>query len=230
MLSQEFSAVRYRLCIVTLALSLGSGAPALLAQEAEPTAEADEPDHPYADLRESEDRTTQLLVDRYENLIKIQEWRDSTGKSRITAKYIQHDPKLQWVTLEMVKGSGTNRVTKEGTISLAKLNKTCQSRVKQIATLQKKLEELQSTSGDNPADAQPGDPGTPMYDEQGVEPEATGAASAANASENAPPARPPRKPAPRVGDSDFEVDPLGFAEVPIEPPTATDGSAPAPFN
>jgi hypothetical protein len=55
---------------------------------------------------------------------------------------VSHDPDLKWVKLATVRGTGAARTTREVTVEVAKLNKTCQSRVRQISVLQTKLDEL----------------------------------------------------------------------------------------
>jgi hypothetical protein len=115
----------------------------LAAQETAPaTDESTSEELTYFDLRRSRDHATKQFADRYFNLVKSQEWTSLNGKSKITAKYVAHDPKLTWVKLETVRGTGANRTTREVTVEVAKLNKTCQSRVKQISVLQAKLDEL----------------------------------------------------------------------------------------
>jgi hypothetical protein len=56
------------------------------------------------------------------------------------------------VKLETIRGSGENRVTKEVTVPLDKLSKSCQSRVRQIAKLQPKIDELLAAAPESPAD------------------------------------------------------------------------------
>jgi hypothetical protein len=101
----------------------------------------------YLDLRHSKNRTTMRRAERYFNLIKRQEWRSESGK-RVMAKYVAHTPDLKWVKLEIAVGTGKDRVVKEAKVEVRKLNLTCQSRVKQIATVQAKLEELLATEQD----------------------------------------------------------------------------------
>jgi hypothetical protein len=115
----------------------------LAAQETTPS--SDEPtseELTYFDLRLSKDRATKQFADRYFNLVKTQEWISANGKSKVMAKYVAHDPNLTWVKLSTVRGTGNNRKAREVTVEVAKLNKTCQSRVKQISVLQAKLDEL----------------------------------------------------------------------------------------
>ena len=115
----------------------------LVAQETAPA--TDEPtseELTYFDLRRSKDHATKQFADRYFNLVKPQEWTSLNGKSKIIAKYVAHDPDLAWVKLSTVRGAGANRTTREVTVEVAKLNKTCQSRVRQISVLQAKLDEL----------------------------------------------------------------------------------------
>ena len=69
-------------------------------------------------------------------------WSDLNGKFRTVASYVKHDANMANVTIETVKGRGAERQTKEVTVPVDKLSKNCQSRVKQIDTLQKKIKEL----------------------------------------------------------------------------------------
>lgn len=94
----------------------------------------------YFEMRHSDDRITQLMGERWYGLVKLQEWTDATGKFHTTAKYLAHDPDMKWVKLLAVKGSGEERITKELTIPVEKLDKRCQSRVRQIEALKSKVE------------------------------------------------------------------------------------------
>jgi hypothetical protein len=115
----------------------------LVAQETAPsTEEATDAELTYFDLRRSKDHATKQFADRYFSLVKPQEWTSLNGKSKINAKYVAHDPNLAWVKLATIRGTGATRTTREVTVEVAKLNKTCQSRVKQISVLQAKLDEL----------------------------------------------------------------------------------------
>jgi hypothetical protein len=96
----------------------------------------------YLDLRRSDNRSTQLSAERYFNLVRLQEWSNESGTSKVMAKYVSHDPDLKSVTLATVRGSGANRVVREVTVPVAKLSKACQSRIRRIALLQPKLDEL----------------------------------------------------------------------------------------
>ena len=93
----------------------------------------------YRELRSAKDARTRLLAERWNNLVRLQEWNDATGKFTVTAKYLEHDPDLAWVKLRMIKGTGANRVVKDLQIPVAKLSKTCQSRVRQISVLSDKV-------------------------------------------------------------------------------------------
>jgi hypothetical protein len=95
----------------------------------------------YLDLRHSKDPATQDFADRYFNLVRVQEWRDKSGK-KVRARYVTHDPDLTWVKLEIAKGSGTDRAVEERTVRVDQLSPACQSRVREIATRQAKLDEL----------------------------------------------------------------------------------------
>lgn len=208
-----------------LALALGS---ATTAQESPPPAENLPPaEKTYLDLRRSTDKTTQMMAERYFNLVKLQEWSDAAGKSKIMAKYVAHDPNLTWVKLEAVRGSGATRVVKEIQIPVERLSKKCQSRVRQVDTLQKKLDELavaeaekegsagQTEAGGDLADGR----GAPMLDERGVDPRQAGEVVADRSAPGEYDRRsvtpPPTEPAPPAGESGD--DPLGFGELQAVP-------------
>jgi hypothetical protein len=195
----------------------------------------------YHDLRRSKNRATKGVADRYFYLVRAQEWTSLNGKSKIVAKYVAHDPDLKWVKLSTVKGTGASRVTREITVDVAKLNKACQSRVKQIDTLQKKLDELKVKEEEGDSEQagaggrNSGEYGEPMRDERGAEPEQPAETPAADpaAGERARgetgyggyegysprPAAPAPAPATPPADSS-DPDPLGFGEVTNEPPPA----------
>jgi hypothetical protein len=198
-------------------------------------------DNPYAELTKSKDSKTKGLADRYGNLIKYQEWGTASGKS-IVAKYVSHDPDMKHVKLAVPgKGTGKDRATQEYDVPIEKLNKTSQSRVKQIDTLQKKLDELASAepkSGEG--GAQPGVPeagaeghGRAVRGRYGRPAKGADATTAGPEGAQAPGPQPPAQAqAPAVDPSASEPDPLGFAELPpVSPgpgPGAGPGAAPGP--
>jgi hypothetical protein len=224
----------FRLPLALLA-ALGAAAtavPAFAQQDAlEATDDDSEEDSPYSELLRSEDRTSRMTAERYLTLVKLQEWNDSTGKSRVVAKYVEHDPNMAWVKILAVRGRGEDRVSKEITVPLARLSKTCQSRVRQIDTLQKKLDGLLAGAEGTDALGGVGDAGAPMQDERGIEPPANGReAAVASSATGYQPSVPPRRPLPpRPGEPGFDPDPLGFAEVPIESPPPVIGAENAPL-
>jgi hypothetical protein len=193
-------------------------------------------------LRRSKNRATKSVADRYFYLVRAQEWTSLNGKSKVVAKYVAHDPDLKWVKLSTVKGTGASRVTREITVDVAKLNKACQSRVKQIDTLQKKLDELKVKEEESESDQAGaggrnfGEYGEPMRDERGAEPEQPAETPAADPAagergggdtgyggyEGYSP-RPAPAPAPATPPADSsDPDPLGFGEVTNDPsPAAT---------
>jgi hypothetical protein len=85
---------------------------------------------------------TQRLAERYDTLVRQQEWTSQDNKQKVLARYVAHDPNFRWVKLATVRGSGASRVSRDVTVPLEKLSKTCQSRVRQIAKVQEKLDEL----------------------------------------------------------------------------------------
>lgn len=181
----------------------------------------------FTDLRDSENRTTQRFAERYLNLVRQQEWSNDSGSSKVLAKYLSHDPNLKWVKLGVVRGTGKDKSTREVTVPIDKLNKTCQSRVKQIATLQAKLAELQA------AERESGTVGGEVGEYGGERGEAAprerrGGYSGYDApgSEAAPSEQPTEPPAagPTTGDTGAnDPDPLGFGELANEPPLEASG-------
>jgi hypothetical protein len=225
---------------VLIALTLvGRGA----AQEttADTETSAADSEKTYHDLRRSKNRATKAVADRYFYLVRVQEWTSLNGKSKVIARYVAHDPDLKWVKLSTIKGTGASRVTREITVDVAKLNKACQSRVKQIDTLQKKLEELKVKEEEDESEQAGaggrdfGEYGEPMRDERGAEPaqgaepplpDPTAGERGANDTgyggyEGYSPR--PGTPAPASPPTDSaDPDPLGFGEVANEqPPAAT---------
>lgn len=200
-----------RHCFYLLALLVAVATCASSRAQEPGTAEAGPPpgvDKYYWDLsqlKEAKDRPLKIMADRYLILIKVQEWADQSGKFKTVARYVKHDPDMKMVTIESVKGRGAERTTKEVTVQVDKLSKTCQSRVKQIDTMQKKIAEV--AAKDHPR--------TPGADAGSGAPAALVAGP-----EGAPPGVGPEAPAAPVGPdpSASEPDPLGFAEVP--PPAA----------
>jgi hypothetical protein len=120
------------ICFVVAASCAASCFAAELTTDAERT---------YHQLRAAKDARTQLMGDRWYNLIRSQEWKSLDGKFVTTAKYVEHDPDLAWVKLRVIKGTGADRVVKDVTVPVAKLSKTCQSRVRQISVLTDKVAE-----------------------------------------------------------------------------------------
>ena len=172
----------------------------------------------YFDLSKSKDRATKSLAERYINMLKVQEWSDQSGNFRTVARYMKHAPDLTTVTIEIVKGRGAEQKSEPKTVPVDKLSKACQSRVRQIDAIQKRLQELAATMpGEN--GLPPGSPGAPMVDERGVEPGPTAGVGpeggpAAVAAEAAP------------DPSASEPDPLGFAELADVPLPPAGGATP----
>ena len=189
---------------------------------------ADGVDKFYFDLSKSEDRALKSMAERYINLVKLQEWNDLSGNHRTVAHYVRHEPNLSMVTIEVVKGRGAERTTEQKTVPVDKLSKTCQSRIKQIDTLQKKLQEMAAKAAKDGVAGVPGaspeNLGGPMVDERGAEPGAPGPEAGPGS---------PEMPGPEAvpDPSASEPDPLGFAEVqilPAGPPASESPESPVP--
>ena len=172
----------------------------------------------YWDLTKSEDRALKTMAERYVNLVKVQEWSDQSGKFKTVAHYVKHDPNITMVTIRIMKGRGAERTSEDKTVPVDKLSKTCQSRVKQIDTMQKKLKEL---AAKDPKNGTPGTspegPGAAVAGETGTGPAASGPAGAQG---------PGAAAAPEPDPSAAEPDPLGFGEIQFEQPAAVPGTGP----
>lgn len=92
-------------------------------------------------IRNSDDVRTKLMAERWYNAVRQQEWSDASGKFKVSAKYLEHDPNLAWVKLRVIRGTGKERVVKDVQISLDKLSKSCQARVRTISVLAEKVAE-----------------------------------------------------------------------------------------
>lgn len=219
---------RYRCLTCLFALAVGGFA---YAQEPAPSSgSAADVEKAYLDLRDSQNRTTQRFAERYLNLIRQQEWSNDSGSSKVLAKYVSHDPNLKWVRLAVVRGSGKDKSTREVNVPVDKLNKSCQSRVRQIATLQAKLDELLAAekdsgtagggyggyAGEREEAAPRGRGGYSGYDAPGSE--------AGSGEQPAEPAVSPEA----VDTGADDPDPLGFGELANEPPLDVPGGFDAP--
>jgi hypothetical protein len=204
-------------CPVAVAFAQDTAAPA--TDTAAPTGK----EATYAELRKSKDRFKQQMADRYFNLVKLQDWASDKGTT-ITAKYVSHSPDLKSVTLSIAKGFGAARTMHDATVPVERLSKTCQSRVKQIATLQTRLDELAAKPDATDTAAAPGG------EERGAErrprtraprtsrAEREPATSAPPESAPASAAAPSGQPATTVNiRPDSSPDPLGFGELPAGP-------------
>lgn len=215
--TRDICLVRWPGFLLTASLFAAISAGAAFAQDAAaPAVDDSSPEAEYAEMRKSHDRLTQQWAERYYNLVKLQEWVSDKG-TKIKARYVSHDPGLKSVTLEIARGNGPDRVLKEVTVPVERLNKTGQSRVKQIDAAQKKLDEIA---------AQPSESGQTPLVESPSEPEAV-----SSADDRSPrrlrPARAPRRETPSADASpsqpassgssstadDGNSDPLGFGEL-----------------
>jgi hypothetical protein len=106
-----------------------------LAHAADPTPAEQQ----YEQLKDAEKHTDQLLGERWNKLIRQRQWVDSSGKHRTYARYLDHDPNLQWVKLLVLVKKGESTY-KEGTVPLARLSKNDQALVKRIAIMRKQVE------------------------------------------------------------------------------------------
>ncbi len=135
----------------------------------------------YRDIRDSGDREIQPLGQRWYGLVKRQEWTDDSGKFTATARYVAHDPDLRWVTLRVERVVDGQRQYKDMNIPVERLNKACQSRVRQIAHLEPRVvealesageeEEEDDEAGDHRGDRRRGRPERDEADERDDEPD-----------------------------------------------------------
>jgi hypothetical protein len=118
-------------------------------------------------IRNSEDVRTKVMAERWYNAVRQQDWSDTSGKFKVSAKYVAHDPKLAWVKLRVFRGTGKERQVKDVQIPLDKLSKTCQARVRTISVLAEKIATAKEDEAEKAAEAEsPGDPNDrSQYDE-----------------------------------------------------------------
>ncbi len=118
----------------------------LLAQEKTRQTEVNrtEPEELYEQLKQSKNQAQKLLAKRWRGLVQQRGWTDLSGKHKIFAKYLEHDPGLQWVKLQVRAGKGEKETTKVITVQLAKLDKNAQSVVKRIAIARRQIDEILS--------------------------------------------------------------------------------------
>lgn len=181
----------------------------------------------YTDLAKSKDAKIKGFSERILNLVKFQEWGTASGKSPI-ARYIGHDADMSHIKLEVSQGSGKDRTTKEYNVEVDKLNKLSQSRVKQISTLEKRIDELVAASGDKGTASGAGPSGAaPEMHNAGRRNNRRNDAAAAGPGNapiaEAPPSQPAQPQPPQPDPSASEPDPLGFAELPPVSPPAGSG-------
>ena len=142
MAQHHFRSTLVVLVVLTLTSSVVAQPTEALTPDEPSAAKSSDDSNPYAALRKSRNRATKALAERYADLIGTQEWTDAKGKFKTRARYVRHDPELKSVTLANTTGHGADRIVKEVTVQVSRLSKSSQSRVRQIAALQKKLDEL----------------------------------------------------------------------------------------
>jgi len=121
------------------------------AQELTTDAERD-----WRAVRSSEDVRTKIMAERWFNAIRQQEWSDASGKFKVSAKYVDHDPNLKWVKLRTIRGTGKERQVKDVEIPLEKLSKSCQARVRTISVLAEKIAEAKEEEAKKEAEEEAG--------------------------------------------------------------------------
>jgi hypothetical protein len=111
-------------------------------EDEEEDANRTEPEKIYYQLKDSESQRERQLGERWLGLIKRRVWTDASGKFRIYAKYLAHDPEFQWVQLLALKGKGEQETEKEVKVPLNKLDKKGQGVVKRIAAARNQIEKI----------------------------------------------------------------------------------------
>src|SRR5262245_22588581 len=105
-------------------------------------------------VRNSEDVRTKVMAERWYNAVRQQDWSDTSGKFKVSAKYVEHDPDLAWVKLRVFRGTGKERQVKDVQIPLDKLSKTCQARVRTISVLAEKIVTAKEDEAEKAAEAE----------------------------------------------------------------------------
>lgn len=123
-------------CATLLALSAGA------ARAADPTP----PEQQVEQLKQGEQHSDKLLADRWHKLVRQRQWVDSTGKHKTFARYLDHDPNLQWVKLLVLVQKGDQQTYKEGQVPLARLSQADQAIVKRIAIVRPQVEQALAAS------------------------------------------------------------------------------------
>jgi hypothetical protein len=121
---------------VAFALSAAVNSFGVAAELVAPT----EPEKLHAKLKESEESGDRLLASRWQAVIRQRQWADASGKFKVYARYVNHDPGLQSVTLLILVKKGDQQTFSEKTIPVAKLGKADQALVKRIDGLRKQVE------------------------------------------------------------------------------------------
>lgn len=117
------------------------------AQELTTDAERD-----WKAVRNSDDVRTKVMAERWYNAVRQQDWSDASGKFKVSAKYVEHDPDLKWVKLRTIRGTGKERQVKDVEIPLNKLSKSCQARVRTISVLTEKIAEAKDAEAKKEAE------------------------------------------------------------------------------
>jgi len=222
-ITRDFHPIRLPGLLLTASMLVSLSVGTTLGQDpAAPAADATSAESKYAEMRKSRDRVTQQWAERYYNLVKLQEWVSDKG-TKIKAKYVSHDPELKSITLATAKGNGADRVLKEVTVPVERLNKTGQSRVKQIDAAQKKLDQLAAQPSESgqpqPIESAPAPETSPTEDRPARRTRPARAPRRETPTADAAPSRPASSGSSSTAD-DGSPDPLGFGELSPASPAA----------
>jgi hypothetical protein len=110
---------------------------AAAAAAAEPT----DSEKLYQRLIDTETHANTQLAERWNVLVRQRQWADNTGKHKVYARYLEHDPNMQWVKLLVLAKTGDEPTYKEAKVPLARLGKSEQAVVKRIGIMRKQVDE-----------------------------------------------------------------------------------------
>jgi hypothetical protein len=137
--------MRIKITAIVLSVSVATGSiVAVVAASPEPTPA----EKLYEKVKEAEKQADRQLAERWHGLVRQRQWTDATGKHRTFARYVDHDPNLQWVKLSIAVKKGEQISYKEATIPLKRLGKNEQALVKRISLVRPQIEEAAAGAPD----------------------------------------------------------------------------------
>ena len=108
--------------------------------QAEQREELSEPERMLRHLEESEKKADQTLARQWQGLIRQRQWVDVSGKHKVFAKYLAHDPEMKWMELLTVSRRGDKTETRRVKVAIDKFGKTERSLIKRIALIRPRVE------------------------------------------------------------------------------------------